>query len=111
MGIISRQDVFLCASLFSVERIAFSVLRGVGFWFKNGGSARSNAQVLKKREKKEEKGLKKEEKLQEVARKREKQRKVGHFGGFWREGGKKHARLMLCGRWRSAKTEFNNKFH
>ena len=77
----------------SVCRIAYIVLRITDFWFKNGGSARSYAQVLKKREKKEEKGLKKEEKLQEIKKKREKMRKRKHFCRDLKISEKKLARM------------------
>ena len=66
------------------------------FWVENGDSARSYAQVLKKREKNVEKGLKKEEKLQEIKKKREKERKMKHFCRNLKISEKKLARLMLA---------------
>ena len=54
--------------------------------------------MLKKREKKEEKGLRNEEKLQEIKKKREKQRRMEHFCRKMKISEKKLARLMRAER-------------
>ena len=80
-----------------MERLADTGIGGWVFGSNNGGLARLYAQGLKKREKKEEKVSKNVEKLQEITKKREKERKVGHFCRNLKISEKKHARLMLCG--------------